>query len=143
MTNPPEPASATRGPYAPPGPPQRSKSPTKVLVIMVSVVLGLAALGLAALFVYVRFYELTGAEVGDCLAGDIEDPYSIAITECGTQDARYEVVGKVEDKTMADFESDAGERACTRFDRAEYLYFEGFGDDAAASGAILCLAEPS
>lgn len=141
MTNPPEGESAEHTPYSPPRSPARTKSTTKTLAIMVAVVLGIAALGLAALFIYTRFFTLTGAEVGDCLAGDINKPYSIAITDCGTPDANYQVVGRVEDKTMAEFESKAGKKACAPFKDAEFLYFEGFGDDAAASGAILCLSK--
>ncbi|MPY77476.1 MAG: hypothetical protein GEV04_03080 [Actinophytocola sp.] len=136
MTKPPDRA-------APPGPPPHPKSTKRTLVIMVSVVLGIAPLGLVALFVYTRFFTLTGAQVGDCLAGDIDKPYSIEITDCGAADANYRVVGRVEDKSMVEFESKAGKKTCAPFKDAEFLYFEGFGDDAAASGAILCLSKAS
>ncbi|GAA5128178.1 LppU/SCO3897 family protein [Haloechinothrix salitolerans] len=141
MTNPPEDASGERKPHAPPGPPARTTSTTKTLLIMVGAVLGIAALGLAALIIYTRFFTLTGAEVGDCLTGDINKPYSIEVADCGAPDATYRVVGRVEDKTMAEFESKAGKKACAPFKDAEFVYFEGYGDDATASGAILCLSE--
>lgn len=143
MTNPPEGASERGTPNAPPGPPARTNSTTKTLVIMVGVVLAIAALGLAALTIYTRFFTLTDAAVGDCLTGDINKPYSIEITECGAPNANYQVVGRVEDKSMAEFESKAGKQACRPFKEAEFRYFEGFGDDATASGAILCLTRAS
>ncbi|MPY97483.1 MAG: hypothetical protein GEU97_05690 [Actinophytocola sp.] len=143
MTNPPDGASGQDTPDAPPGPPARTKSTTRTLVIMVGVVLAIAALGLAALVIYTRFFSLTGAAGGDCLTGDIDKPYSIEVTECGGPDANYQVVGRVEDKSMAEFESNAGKKACQSFKEAEFLYFEGFGDDATASGAILCLTTAS
>lgn len=143
MTNPPEGTSDQDTPHAPPGKPARTRSTTRTVVIMVGVVLGIAALGLAALVIYTRFFTLTDAAVGDCLAGDINKPYSIEITDCGTPQANYQVVGRVEDKSMAEFESKAGKKACKPFKEAEFLYFEGFGDDATASGAILCLRTAS
>ena len=73
------------------------------------------------------------AKVGDCVAQEGSD--DLKVVECGSADADYKVVGRVEDKTQ----TEAGISACGPFvdQGAEQAYWEG---ESGKKGLVLCLA---
>jgi hypothetical protein len=79
------------------------------------------------------------ADVGECLSGKSIDQSNdkfqeadLEVVECSDADAKYKVVGKVEDKTQAQ----ATDEVCRPFNGAEFVYWEGRANE---KGTVLCL----
>ena len=79
------------------------------------------------------------AKVGECLSGKSIDRSSdrfqeteLEVVKCSESDARYKVVGKVENKKQ----NEATEDVCRQFQGAEVIYWEGQEGEA---GTVLCL----
>lgn len=114
----------------------------KKIVVWVSCAVAAFALATVGVFLYQRYFEPVAAEVGDCVSGDLDDPYSIRAVACDAPDAEYKVVGRVGNQRLAEFESDNGEDVCAAYDDVEYYYFEGIepADARDVAGSVLCLA---
>lgn len=95
-------------------------------------VLGLVVV-FGALFAYKQF---TGApetaSVGDCMVGQSADALKTA--KCDDAAAAWKVVGRLSDKTEAEF--DSNEEICKAYPTAETWYWEG---DKGGKGYVLCL----
>jgi hypothetical protein len=121
-------------------PPGRGGGKTKIILAIAGAVLLLLCIGGVAWGVM----SLTGsgaadAKVGDCLSGKAIDRSSerfqeteLEVVECSDGDARFKVVGKVDDKTQGQ----ANEELCRQFTGAEVIYWEGRDGE---SGTVLCL----
>lgn len=72
------------------------------------------------------------AKVGDCLSGQAAD--EIKTIDCTDAAAAHKIVGKVEDKTEAEFKSD--EQICSAYPTTENAYWEG---TKGGKGYVLCL----
>jgi hypothetical protein len=72
------------------------------------------------------------ANVGDCMAGQTAE--TLKKVECTDSTAEWVVVGRLSDKTEAQFTDDA----CAAFPTTEISYWEGKTGQA---GFILCLGE--
>jgi hypothetical protein len=70
------------------------------------------------------------AKAGDCIKQTGSD--SVEIVKCGTADAKYQVVGRVDDKT----ETEATFNACSAYPSADSSYWEG---KPGKKGFVLCL----
>jgi hypothetical protein len=70
------------------------------------------------------------AKVGDCLHQVASD--DVKIVKCGSADADFSVVGKVEDKTQ----TEASGSACEAFPEAESIYW---WSNSGSKGDVLCL----
>lgn len=77
------------------------------------------------------------AEVGDCLSGGA-DAADIAKVDCGTPEASYTVVGRLEGIS----ETDARLSACSGFADADRSYWEG-KRGITSVGTVLCMKENS
>lgn len=123
-------------------PPARKVGTGKKIAIWVVSAVAVFALAMVAVFVYERYFQPVAAEVGDCVSGDLDDPYSVSTVACDEPDAEYKVVGKLGNQRLSEFESDDSEDVCADYDDVEYYFFDGIEPDAAgdAVGAVLCLA---
>lgn len=99
-----------------------------VLVVVIAVVAVIAA--------YVRKSEAASAKVGDCM--EQTGTNSLKIIKCTDANAKYIVVGRVENKTQID----ASIGACSDFDDKNVVssYWEG-KDGVDEKGMVLCLAD--
>lgn len=86
---------------------------------------------------------VAGALVGECLAGDsagdsagddaeLTRQTDLRVVDCTDADARYTVVGRIEDRTR----EQADDEVCQPYDRAELTYWDGRSGQA---GTVLCL----
>ncbi|HEY0697919.1 MAG TPA: hypothetical protein VGD43_08930 [Micromonospora sp.] len=75
------------------------------------------------------------AKVGDCLvAGDKEE--DLTTTKCDDAKAQYKVVGKIDNKTEAEFNASSVSNPCEAFPTAESAFWKG---EKGGTGYILCL----
>lgn len=74
------------------------------------------------------------AEIGDCLTGRTAD--SLRTVDCADPAAAYRVVGKVEDRTEAEFVASDVARLCAAQPTARNAYWEG---KKGGKGYVLCL----
>ncbi len=104
------------------------------------------ALGVIPVVLYVasRNYPIN-AKVGDCLTGDAitstaaQDASDARIVSCANPDARYKVVGKIDNRTKAQFIADP--TMCGRYRGAgatSALWGQAIGG---RNGFVLCLAD--
>ena len=118
-------------PAAPPPQPARRGGGWKKRIL--SIVAGLAVLAvIAGIGAYLNRDAANKAKVGDCVSQEGSD--DLKVVECGSSDADFKVVGRVEDKTQAE----AGISACGPFveQGAEQAYWEG---ERGKKGLVLCL----
>jgi hypothetical protein len=124
------PADAPAGAPADSTPPAaKSKRGGLTAIIAVAVI---AVLAVAAFLFFPR-NEPAKAKVGQCLAGttvDKLDANKLKIVDCGTADAGFKVVQRVESQTYAD-----SDKACTTAE-TEYVFWSGKEGKA---GTVLCL----
>lgn len=76
------------------------------------------------------------AEVGDCLTGTTAeelDPDKLTKVDCGSAEARFTVVGRVEDKTFAEREA-----ACESVTDTDFVFWTG---REGGRGTVLCLGQ--
>jgi hypothetical protein len=119
----------------PPPQPPRSGGGWKKRVI--SIVIGLVVLGgIFAATTYFNRDAANKAKVGDCVQQNGSD--DLKVVDCGSSDADFKVVGRVEDKTQ----TEAGISACGPFveQGAEQAYWEG---ERGKKGLVLCLGPVS
>lgn len=109
-------------PVAPEAPRKKSKLPR----ILVSLVVAAVVFGVAF---YLQLDDPGNAKVGDCVAGASAD--DMKIVDCASGEARYEVIGRVEDKPES-----ALETACQEYQEAEQAFWQGEQDK---NGVVLCL----
>lgn len=85
----------------------------------------------------VAWAYLTGApetaKAGDCLSGQSAE--ELKTVDCADATAEYKVVGKVENKTEAEFDTNA-ESICAAYPTFQTAYWEGKKN---GSGYVLCL----
>jgi hypothetical protein len=109
---------------------------TKQIVRGVGVVVVLVVIGVGW---FLSANSAGSAAVGECLKDTGGD--SMEKVDCGTPEAAYRVVARIEDK-----KSSEAEAACAEFESATSIYWEGkkgrFQNAADAKGAVLCL-EPT
>jgi hypothetical protein len=118
----------------PPGPapqPARRGGAGRAIVILVVVLVVVG--GLIGAGIYLNRDAANKAKVGDCVAQQGSD--DLKVVECGSADADFKVVGRVEDKTQ----TEASLGACDAFvdQGAEQAYWEG---EPGKKGLVLCLA---
>jgi len=112
----------------------------------VGIIVGVVALVIAAcigisLFAFNNAKkDPANAKVGNCLAGDTMDSTTaqevnnIKIVECTAGDAKYKVVGVVENKTQVQFKID--NNICGAYPTAESALWQG---TSGKPGSVLCL----
>ena len=76
------------------------------------------------------------AKVGDCVSGSVSNANETKVVDCTDAKATGKVVGKVEDKTEAEFQSNT-EEICKPYPTAETAFWEG---NSGKKGYVLCLA---
>jgi hypothetical protein len=122
-------------------PPARSGGKLKIILAVVGALLLLCCVGGVALAVQSDIFGggAGSADVGDCLAGkgidsgnDRFQKADLEVVECSDSEARYKVVGKVENKTQ----TEAVDAVCEPFTGAELIYWEGRQGE---EGTVLCL----
>jgi hypothetical protein len=132
------------GPYpgGPVPPPAKKGGAGKIIGIIVGVVVLLIALcvgGGAFLFNKAKS-DPANAKVGNCLAGETMDSTTakpvnnIKVVDCNASDAKYKVVGVVENKTETQFNTD--DKICSAYSTAESALWQG---TAGKAGSVLCL----
>ncbi|GIJ69094.1 LppU/SCO3897 family protein [Virgisporangium ochraceum] len=115
---------------AAPQPPRRGGGWGKRIAGIVATLLVLG--GIFAVTTYLNRDAASKAKVGDCVSQEGSD--ELKVVECGSAEADFKVVGRVEDKTQAE----AGISACGPFvdQGAEQAYWEG---EQGKKGLVLCL----
>ena len=130
-------------PYgAPVPPPVKKRSAGKIIGIVVGVLVLLIAIcvGAGALLLNKAKSDPANAKVGNCLAGETMDsttakPVSnIKVVDCTATDAKYKVVGVVDNKTESDFNAD--NNICKAYPTAESALWQG---TSGKPGSVLCL----
>jgi hypothetical protein len=82
------------------------------------------------------------ATVGSCIAGDTvngtstQKVKSVTVVDCGAKDAKYKVVGKVDNKTETDLTLDTDNKLCAAYPSAEVALWAGVGS---GKGSVLCM----
>jgi hypothetical protein len=114
----------------------------KLILAIVGAVLLLCCIGSVAFFARNGLPgsgTASKANVGDCLSGKSIDKSNdkfqetnLEIVKCADADAKYKVVGKVENKTQGQATDDV----CKPFTGAEIVYWEGRENE---KGTVLCL----
>jgi hypothetical protein len=128
-------------PGYPPAPPPKKKRAARVVVPIVSVVV----LGVIAVVVFIASKSSPShAKVGDCLKGSAitsttaQDAGDVKIVNCTSADAKYKVVGKVDNKTRTQFSSD--DTICQPYVSAGATTAL-WGQSSGENGFVLCLAD--
>jgi hypothetical protein len=105
---------------------------TRAVVNAIGAVVVIAAIGGGVW--YLNSTAAASAQVGECLSGTDAD--SLAQADCGSPEATFKVVGRIEDQT----EIAADLNGCSEFDTATTNYWQGSsGRGANATGTLLCL----
>ena len=99
----------------------------------------------------VRWYlnrdETAEAKAGDCIAleaavkeGETSDASGAKVVDCNSAEAKYNVIGRVDNKTEAEFNADNEAKICTEagFTETESWIWSG---KPGGKGYILCLTE--
>lgn len=131
-------------PYpAEPPPPAASRKPgRRILVSVLSVI----AIALIAFVVRFGLQELLSdedrtaeAQAGDCISdiqapkeGETTDAAGASVVDCASADARFTVVGRIDDRTKAE----ATDTVCQTYADAEYFIWAG---EEGKKGYVLCL----
>lgn len=115
----------------------------KVLAIAAALVV---LLGFLVLRAVLAGDDTAEAKAGDCVAsvdppkdGESGPASAATLVDCGSAQARFTVIGRVEEKTRAEFETDTGElKICmdAGHQDAEYMYWAPRDD---GRGYVLCL----
>jgi hypothetical protein len=135
------------GPYYPPAPPKKSR-----LGLIISIVAVVLALGVGGAFYFANrksgypggFFSpgVTDAKVGDCLPASVADDTSdISQTEtvdCTSADAKYRVVGVVDNQDEPSADSTVFETVCQPFNATVGLWV---GPSNGTGGKIYCLTD--
>jgi hypothetical protein len=131
----------------PPATPPRRGGPLKIILAIVGGVLALCCIG-GVILAVVNWDSISGGDpgsskAGDCLGGKAIDQSSdefqeadLKVVKCSDGDAKYKVVGRVEDKTQTEAQTD--ENVCSAFADATSLYWQG---QKGKKGVVLCLKE--
>jgi len=126
--------------------PAHSGGNWKIFAIIGVVVLLLCCIG--GVVGAIQFNKSSGgaagsAKAGDCLKGKSIDDQSdrfqkadLKVVKCSDKEAKYEVVGKVKDKTQLQAQTD--NKVCDAFPTATKLYWEG---RSGQKGVVLCLKD--
>jgi hypothetical protein len=125
-----------------PVPPPAKKNTGKVLGIVggVIVVVIAACIGIGVFAFNSAKKDPANAKVGNCLAGQTMDSTTaqpvndVKIVDCTSTDAKYKVVGVVENKTESQFRTD--DKICSAYTTAESALWQG---TPGKSGSVLCL----
>ncbi|HKS98553.1 MAG TPA: hypothetical protein VJT31_03400 [Rugosimonospora sp.] len=118
----------------------RKRGRSRLIISIVALVV-VAGLGVAA-YLATRSSPLH-AKVGDCLNGSAitstaaQDAGDMKIVNCGSADAKFMVVGKVDNKTKTEFTASTS-NPCTAFPTATTALW---GQTSGDNGFILCLAD--
>jgi hypothetical protein len=131
-------------PIAPPVAPVRKRSKGRLIVsivgLLVVVVLGIVG--------YVASQkDVVNAKVGSCIdpatstsSTTTQDASGAKIVDCTSANAKFVVVGIVENKTKADFESKSTD-PCAAFPKTTAALWWTTNKGSTASGSILCLED--
>ncbi|RAY12825.1 hypothetical protein DPM19_22665 [Actinomadura craniellae] len=128
MQGPPQPQYA-----GPPQQPARARGGNRGTVVGL-IVIGVIVALIAVAGYFARQSDPDTATVGDCIARGTGD--SVRVVECTSPDSAYKVVGKVEDKTQAEF-SASSRSICRPFPGVETAFWKG---ETGGDGYVLCLA---
>jgi hypothetical protein len=122
------------------------RRPLKIILAVVGAVLLLCCIGGVVIAVVnkdVFSRDPGGAKAGDCLSGKSIDQSSdqfqnanLKVVSCTAGDAKYKVVGRVENKTQTDAQND--NNVCGAYPDATSLYWQG---QKGKTGTVLCLKE--
>jgi hypothetical protein len=74
------------------------------------------------------------AKVGDCMSGTTAE--NLKVVKCTEAGAQYKIVGKIDDKSQSDFNSNSGS-ICKPFPSAESAFWKG---ESGGKGYVLCLS---
>jgi hypothetical protein len=116
----------------------------KIVAALVGALLVLCCVGGALVLVNGNrlFGGINRADKGDCLAGKSIDessdrfqPTDLKVVKCTDDAAKYQVLGRVKNKTKAEAEADRN--ICGAFPEATKMYW--FGRKDTAKGTVLCL----
>jgi hypothetical protein len=132
-TSPTEPAQTT--------PAKSGGAGKRIGAILSAVLIGLVVVG-------VRWYlnqdKTADAKAGDCIAirdikeGETSDASDAKVVDCNSAEARYNVIGRVNNKTKAEFDADHVGAICTGAGFADTEAYVWFGPPG-GNGYILCL----
>lgn len=121
-------------PPAPQAPDRRDDRGSKANTIIGLSLIGLVLVIIAAGSWWARQDDPDSAAVGDCVARDGAD--SVKVVDCTDPASAFKVVGKVDDKTQAQFSAGSGS-ICKPFKGAKSAFWKG---ESGGSGYVLCLA---
>ncbi len=119
------------GPGQPPAEPPKKKR--RGLRIALQLVIGAVVFVLVGAVIKFATGDPDIANVGDCMSGTSAD--DLKVVKCTEAGAQYKIVGKVEDKTQSEFNSDSGS-ICKAFPTAESAFWKG---EEGGKGYVLCL----
>jgi hypothetical protein len=123
----------------PPAPKKRSKA--RLVVPLISIVVLVV---IAVVVFFASKSNPSNAKVGDCLKGSAitsttaQDAGDVKIVDCASADAKYKVVGKVDNKTRSQFSTD--DTICQPFVSAGATTAL-WGQTSGSKGFVLCLAD--
>lgn len=137
QATPPPPPVQQAGAPVPPGDaaaPAKSSVAGGIVKRIIGAVVVFAVIGIGG----IAWNYLSGApetaKVGDCLSGQSAE--ALKTVDCTDAAAEHKVVGKVEDKTEAEFDSDDELSVCSAYPTTQTGYWEG---TKGGKGYVLCL----
>jgi hypothetical protein len=117
-----------------PEPSKKGSAGKTILVRIVVAVVGLAVIsGIGYGWKLLKGEDPDLAKVGDCMAGTNAD--NLKIAKCTDPKVGYKVVGKIDNKSEADFTADRS--ICQPFQEAGSAFWKG---EKGSNGYVLCLA---
>lgn len=122
-----------------PAPPKKTAG-RKVLGVLAAILVALVIGGIKFGVVNAIFGEsLPKIDVGDCMIDAKAD--DMKAVDCADAAAAYKVVGKIENKTEAEFGQASDANPCTAYPTAESAFWAGERkSNKSGKGFILCLA---
>ena len=137
------------GPTATPPAPPKSGGAKKTLFSILGVIVALVVVGVIKFAANGLFNDdaTEEAKAGDCIGsvdapkeGETTDASGAKVVDCGSADAKYQVLGRVDGKTRADFDADQDGTICTEagFGDAKLFIWSG---RTGQTGYILCLTD--